>query len=224
MSGGTSTTPPGMSRLEAVLETYGGDPLRWPDPERDALLALLARSAEARRAHDAALRLDSLLDASATTAPSPDLEERIVAAALASGTTDAGANRASVHAIDDARARRAAVRRRPPGRIMAVLPLAAAAALALWISAERARQPGTASAPLPDDVQVASIEVDDLQIASLGVYETPGDVLLAASVLDEVYDAGPWTGCSEGELGCLDTDTLPIEPLSQKDQEVRLLS
>ncbi|MBY0277451.1 hypothetical protein K2Z84_19135, partial [Candidatus Binatia bacterium] len=51
-----------LERLRDILDAYGGDPERWPDAERRAALDLLARSAEARRLCDEALRLDAALD------------------------------------------------------------------------------------------------------------------------------------------------------------------
>lgn len=50
------------ARLIDILDAYGADPARWPDVEREAAQALLARSAEAARAVAEARRLDALLD------------------------------------------------------------------------------------------------------------------------------------------------------------------
>ena len=36
-----------LERLEQVLDAYGGDPIRWPDNERDVLLALVRQSPKA---------------------------------------------------------------------------------------------------------------------------------------------------------------------------------
>ena len=54
----------------------------------------------------------------------------------------------------------------------------------------------------------------------------PGDALLELSGLDDVYDADPWHGCSDGDLGCVKNDSLPFEPLSEggTEKEVRVLS
>src|SRR5690606_40615752 len=92
----TTVHPIDLERLATLLDAYGGDPQRWPEAERDAALALIAASADARRLHDEARRLDALLDALPAATPSPDLEERIVAAARASGA----AARAGVAAPD----------------------------------------------------------------------------------------------------------------------------
>jgi len=68
------------ARLHAILDAYGADPARWPAVERDAALALLARSPEARRHHDVAARVDAVLDASPLEVPSPALASRVLRA------------------------------------------------------------------------------------------------------------------------------------------------
>jgi hypothetical protein len=70
-----------LARFRDLLDAYGAEPLRWPDAERDAALALLETSAEARAALDAEARFDALLDAGPALAPSPALAARILAAA-----------------------------------------------------------------------------------------------------------------------------------------------
>ena len=86
----------------------------------------------------------------------------------------------------------------------------------MWLYAERAPEPGRGS----------EVVYQEIALADLGVYETPGDELLEVSVLDDVYDTDPWNGCADGDLGCLQVETLPLEPLSREDeaQEVRFLS
>ena len=66
-------------RLEQVLNAYGADSKRWPEEERDALLAFLHQSESAREQHRQALELDFFLTeaVSETTAPS-DLMGRIL--------------------------------------------------------------------------------------------------------------------------------------------------
>jgi len=108
------------ARLHAIIDAYGADPARWPAAERDAALALLVRSPEARRHHDAAAGLDAALDASPVEVPSPALAARVL---------------------------RATPRRRPVrvGR-WAAAPLAAAAVLVLWLVRSPAPAPLTADA------------------------------------------------------------------------------
>jgi len=110
------------SRLHAILDAYGADPARWPAAERDAALALLARSPEARRQHDAAARLDALLDASPIEVPSPALAARVLRATP----------RPRVVRLE----RWAAI----------AAPLAAAAVLVLWLVRAPAPAPLTADA------------------------------------------------------------------------------
>lgn len=49
-------------RLRHLLDAYGADPSRWPPGERDAMLALLARSPELSSWQRQAAELDGLLD------------------------------------------------------------------------------------------------------------------------------------------------------------------
>jgi len=131
------------ARLHAILDAYGADPARWPAAERDAALALLVRSPEARRHHDAAARLDAALDASPVQVPSPALAARVL------------------HATP---------RRRPVrvGRWVALAaPLAAAAVLVLWLARSPAPAPLTADAiaalgtySMPTDTLLFSIGSD----------------------------------------------------------------
>ncbi len=72
-------------RLAGILDAYGADPGRWPDAERDAARALLADSAEATAHRDAAAALDTVLNAAAAPAPSPELMAAILTAAEPSG-------------------------------------------------------------------------------------------------------------------------------------------
>jgi hypothetical protein len=216
-----STRVPGidLARLETLLDAYGGDPARWPDAERADALALIAASAAARRLHDEARRLDAVLDVLPVATPSPELEERIVAAArAASSPPGAAVSSGRVHRIDEAR-RRSDAR---PGRrlplLAAAVPLAAAAALALWLAAGR-----TPQAPPVQHAAPRQEVVEEVRIADLGVYETPSDALLGLAVLDEVYETEPWSGCADSDLGCVQLDTLPLEPVS-RGQEVRFYS
>jgi hypothetical protein len=53
-----------LSRLEQVLDAYGGESALWPEQERASLLALIEQDAQARKLHAAALALDAKLDLS----------------------------------------------------------------------------------------------------------------------------------------------------------------
>lgn len=57
-----SQTSLSLERAAALLDAYGALPERWPEAEREAMLALLAESHELRAKRDTAASLDSLLD------------------------------------------------------------------------------------------------------------------------------------------------------------------
>ncbi|MBI4516918.1 MAG: hypothetical protein HY699_14000 [Deltaproteobacteria bacterium] len=182
------------TRLRELLAAYGADPERWPLEERDEALALLAQSEQARRWQEAGSQLDSLLDLVPAKMPSPELLERILAATPPTRTPP---RRTALSAFG------AAVRARP--RVWrytgaAALPLAAAAALVLWLQ--------SAPTPAPERAPVA--------IAELGVYQAPTDALLTAPGLDALEDV-PSFGCAGTGLGCLDLE--PSDTQSAIDRE-----
>ena len=57
-----SQTTLSLERAATLLDAYGALPERWPEADREALLALLEKSPELRAQRDAAAGLDSLLD------------------------------------------------------------------------------------------------------------------------------------------------------------------
>ncbi len=209
-----NTDVAGLERLRDILDAYGGDPDRWPDAEREPALDLLARSADARLLRDEALRLDAALDLLPAAEPSSGLEGRILAAAQ--HTPQDVARAASVASLDDARVRRAVGRPRRGLLLAAALPLAAAAALALWVArgdrtatTQQVASAGHATAA----PHAREASEDDLR-AALASYKAPDDALGELAGLDDVYGADPWHGCSEGDLGCVKNNPLPFDPLS----------
>ena len=70
-----------LDRLRAIVDAYGGDPVRWPAAERAAGEALLARSAAAQTLIAAAADLDAALDSVSALQPTPAMRARILAAA-----------------------------------------------------------------------------------------------------------------------------------------------
>jgi hypothetical protein len=52
-----------IDRLQTILDAYGAAPARWPEAEREAALALIAQSPEARAAVAAASTLDASIGA-----------------------------------------------------------------------------------------------------------------------------------------------------------------
>jgi hypothetical protein len=166
-----------LERLRHLLEAYGADPERWPAEEREAALGLLAVSPEAQAARVEAARLDALLGLASAAEPSPDLSARILAALPEDRRP--------------ARARRARIVRRVAA---ALVPLAAAAALVLWIG-------GSPEAPTPDPTHYASWDLD--------LYATPTDQLLSPAATD-VYGA-PSFECDDWTLACPELG-LPRKP------------
>ena len=87
-----------LTELEGVLDTFGGDPGRWPASKRERMVGFAASDKDARRL----LREAEALDAVLTRAAGPPvgntagLAERIAAAAAGSaqaGAADAGTDR-----------------------------------------------------------------------------------------------------------------------------------
>jgi hypothetical protein len=169
-----------MERLQCLLDAYGAAPERWPDAEREAAARLIARSDAARARWEEAADVDRLLDTLPVDPPSPALTARVLAAAP---------------------------RRRPRvwRRVVAVaVPLAAAAAVLLWLvqTHELARQ--VAKAP--------SVVV--------GEYTSPTDVLLEPYGL-EMYATVPSIGCADSVLGCPNVNPADA-PYSQRWSSGRL--
>lgn len=66
-------------RFRALIEAYGAAPARWPEAEREAALAFLEHSGEARELSDRAGELDAVLDGVPATVPSAALIGRLLA-------------------------------------------------------------------------------------------------------------------------------------------------
>jgi hypothetical protein len=180
-SGATLAKPASLTRLADVLNAYGASPARWPEDERAALEALLAASPEARALRTSAQHLDAALDAATLEPPSPDLVDRVLAAAP----------------------RRSPLGRRPAARRQsfkvwrggALAAFAAAAAFALWITRDvTSEQPAATRG-----TEVAAIDAGE--IAELGVFDVPSDALLDPPGYD-LAGGVPTLGCEQGDLGC----------------------
>lgn len=78
-----------LARLEQVLDTFGAEPLRWPEPERHSLEQLLKTQPAARQLHAEASALERVMDAVPAFAASDALKARIVAAAVSDPVRDA---------------------------------------------------------------------------------------------------------------------------------------
>jgi len=139
-----------LDRLALLLDAYGARPERWPDAEREAMQALLERSAEARIRLDEAAALDLLLEHAAPAPPSAALAERILA----------GRPRAKLVPFPVPPRRRA--------RLVAAIGLAAAASLAAWLVRRPAEYPRLEPAALaqlgeyqtPTDALLSAADLD----------------------------------------------------------------
>ncbi len=184
-----------LARLRALLDAYGANPDRWPPEERDAGRALLAHSPQAQRWRDASAQLDAFLDLAPADVASPALIERILAVTPGRGGAEIATTSTHMPRSAPARPSRRATWRSPAWRYAgAALPLAAAAALVLWLLATPSRTP----------------ERTDVMIAELGMYDAPTDALLAVPGV-EALDSVPSFGCTGTGLGCLD-----VEPLNSQ--------
>jgi hypothetical protein len=197
-----------LARLGELLDAYGADPERWPPEEREAAGVLLAQSAEAQRRCEASAQLDAILNLVPAHAASSALLERVLAAV----PQPASAETATAEHVNTAASpqalrlapppvgRRASRRLRAWRYVGAALPLAAAAALVLWLL----------RAPVPTSERAR------VTMAELGTYDVPTDVLLTTPSL-EALDSVPSFGCTGSGLGCLDSD--PLNKQSALDGE-----
>jgi hypothetical protein len=78
----THGSHPLLAQLEAVLDTHGARPARWPEAVRAELLAFVSRDAQAARLFAEAQALERLLDHAPAALPQ-GREARIVASAAA---------------------------------------------------------------------------------------------------------------------------------------------
>jgi hypothetical protein len=198
--------PVTMERLHAILDAYGAAPQRWPEDEREGVQRLLDSSLDARRRLEGAARLDELLDALPPERPALALEQRILAAAP--------------RARMPLRWRLAAL----------AAPLAAAAAVLLWISTRRPAtqdggaplaQGGAPAASSPASVAQAAREAALAEVA-LGDVEAPTDALLGSFTID-VSSALPAVGCTGSTLGCPKVEGA-TDPLSERRDGRRLVA
>ena len=176
------TSPLTMERLQQLLDAYGAAPERWPHAERAAAERLVAQSDAARARWEEAAEVDRLLDALPADSPSPALTARVLAAAP----------------------RR---RPRPWQRVVAAtVPLAAAAAVVLWLATTHESARNVAEAPA----------------VVVGEYTSPTDVLLEPYGLG-MYATVPAIGCADSVLGCPNLN--PAEaPYSQRWSSGRLFA
>lgn len=200
-------------RFHDLLDAYGADPARWPVEERASALALVAISAEAHAVQEEAAQLDQLLDLSPRVVSSTVLAERVLARLPQPEASECVPERRPVLRLlhSGRRARRQGVGRSVAARFSHTTRVwsSLAAALLVIVGVWSLRQQGLTQ-PTPT-----------FDPATLGVYETPTDVLLEAPGFD-LYSAMPTIGCEDSELACPQFDT-PQDIQSQSSIEGRKL-
>lgn len=117
-----------LGRLETILETYGADRARWPEAERDDATYLIAQDAAARRLFDEHAALEKLLEALPEMTAGQALKDRILAAAVNDGETQA-----RVIPIDAAKQSPEAAGLRKTGSLWPAAALAASFAFGLYL-------------------------------------------------------------------------------------------
>lgn len=186
-----------LARLRELLDAYGANAEHWPPQEREAACTLLAQSTEAQRCRDASAALDAVLNRASTPEPSSALMEHILAAAPLRVSAEPPMRKRLSQApayLPRRTPRTPRQRARTWRYIGTALPLAAAAALVLWVVYR--------PTPIPDGTGVT--------IAEIGVYDAPTDALLTAPGMDAL-DTVPSFGCTGSGLGCFE-----LEPLNKQ--------
>jgi len=165
-----SSEPVTLERFEELLDTHGATLGSWPEAAREPARRLLDGSAAARALWRETAGFDRMLRALPAEPASRAVAERVLA----------GIPR-----------RRARAWRTALG---VVVPLAAAAAVAVWIGVGRegSSTPNRQAAGAPAAVMI-------------GEYSAPTDVLLDSYGVD-VYANVPAIGCSDSILGCTDME------------------
>lgn len=161
-----NTNGASLKRLKDVLLAYGGDPVRWPDDERDELLALLRGNAEAGLMRSEQSALDKVLDSPAAPSPSSALRSRILQVAMPqdeAGTVPIVSGpvvinlqqRSQERAQTRTQTQSASARRagRPPVNWQTAALLAASLLIGVWIGAG-----GTGSSLVSETLDLASLQ------------------------------------------------------------------
>lgn len=91
-----------LERLETVLAIYGSDPAGWPKSERAVLERLVGAQPSAARLLDEAVALDKVMERAPAGHVDDALKQRIVAAAVADGSS---ADRVIPFSVERARRR-----------------------------------------------------------------------------------------------------------------------
>jgi hypothetical protein len=67
-----------LSRLQELLDAYGGEPQRWPQHERALAVSLVQSDPRAAELQQAALQLDQQLEQFEVSEPSAQLQARVL--------------------------------------------------------------------------------------------------------------------------------------------------
>lgn len=170
---GTPRLPMTLARLRALLDAYGARPERWPSDEREAAVAFLAESTQARALQAAAARMDALLDVVPTPRPSAGLVERALAGSPA--------------------ARQLRPRSMVQRRMAVAALLAAAAAVLIWVLP---RLEGTPTKP----IQQYAVGYQGVYVTPTDVLLVPPGLDLSRTA-PAVGCVDKGLGCSVSDLG-----------------------
>ncbi len=185
--------PPGMSleRLRAILDAYGAGPERWPAAERTAAVLLLDSSAEARRAHAEAMRLDIVLDHANPPPAPPELANRL----HRQGASGRGILRAMAHFLSGRFAGLRSFSNNLPRP--AAFALTALVGIAIGLAIPRGEGPGrartAAMAPAADRAAPAAPPSDELSLLALSIVDggLNQDLPAAGETNGDETDNGP---------------------------------
>lgn len=156
-----------FERLRHRLEVAGGDPARWPDGERDDLLAFIGRDDAARALWQEAKALDRLLDRAAPPAPDAARMERLGGRILAGFDAGAAAqNSGVILAFPGRKAPFVASR----GRGLAAAAMAASLCIGVYLGSF-----GIGGWTLDPVETLAGLPVDEDRVADLGEFIVDDD-------------------------------------------------
>ncbi|MBM4257580.1 MAG: hypothetical protein FJ147_17015 [Deltaproteobacteria bacterium] len=208
-----SPQPMTLQRFQELLDAYGAEPTHWPEEERAVAEALLARSAEARTFQEHAAHLDHLLNLAPSVQPSPELRQKVLAQVPPLQATEIAPKQRPVFSLlrpGQRQRRLGAVRSAPSNfthhrRVWSSLVAALLVIVGVW-STRALRAPQ---------------QMPTLDPATLGIYETPTDVLLESPGFD-LFSAMPSIGCEDSDLACPQLDA-PQDTQSQSYLQGRKL-
>lgn len=157
--------PETLERLDEVLSIHGANPARWPEKDRDSLLALAERDARASRLVSEAAALDRLLDLAPAGRAGEALRNRIVASAVADG-----ARAARVAPLSAARGNaRKGFGDASSGTIWSATAMAACFALGLYLGVA-----GMGGSAIGSALDMASVDISEEEMESIDFFSDSG--------------------------------------------------